>query len=165
MVDTPKAISSPETGWRHVLAASSCKALFNSPGTGGAASNEPMIEKRSRAQRSRLSGSGIAFKKLSQRCAAGGNANGKQAYEPSESLAMSNLCGSCAAITRVDHCWTVKGVRKARSRVIDSAAEAVKRSIRLAGSSVVATGGMKRAQLPCQSGVVGKISAHQVLQR
>ena len=75
------------------------------------------------------------------------------------------ICGSCAAITRVDHCRTVKGVRKARSRVIDSAAEPVKRAIRLPGSPVVATGGMKRAQLPCQSGVVGKISAHQVLQR
>lgn len=95
----------------------------------------------------------------------GGIANGKQAYKPSKSLTIGNLCGSCAALTRVDHCRTVKGVRKASSRVIDSAAEAVKRSIRLAGSSVVATGGMKRAQLACQSGVVGKISAHQVLQR
>lgn len=38
---------------------------------------------------------------------------------------------------------------------MDSAAEPVKRAIRLAGSSLVATGGKKRAQSACQSGVVG----------
>lgn len=41
----------------------------------------------------------------------------------------------------------------------------MKREIRLAGRLFVATAGMKRAQLACQSGVIGKISAHQVLQR
>jgi hypothetical protein len=48
------------------LVASDCKALRKAPGAGGAASKAPMIEKRSRAQRSRLCGSDIAFKKDSQ---------------------------------------------------------------------------------------------------
>ena len=48
---------------------------------------------------------------------------------------------------------------------MDSAAEPVKRSIKLAGSSVVATGGMKRAHAACQSGVTGKSSAHHSRQR
>jgi uncharacterized membrane-anchored protein YjiN (DUF445 family) len=56
-------------------------------------------------------------------------------------------------------------VRKAKNRIIDSAAEPIKRLIKLDGSSFIATGGMKRAQSDRQSSVAGKMSAHQVLQR
>ena len=38
---------------------------------------------------------------------------------------------------------------------MDSVAQPTKRAIKLAGSAVVATGGMKRAQAACQSGVTG----------
>ena len=48
---------------------------------------------------------------------------------------------------------------------MDSAAQPAKRAIRLVGSSVVATGGMKRAQAACQSGVNGKCRVHHSCQR
>ena len=66
MVDAAKQTSRPDTGSRQVLAASSCNAACNAFGPGGAASNGPMIEKRKRAQRSRLTESVNSFKKLSQ---------------------------------------------------------------------------------------------------
>lgn len=48
---------------------------------------------------------------------------------------------------------------------MDSAAQPTKRAIKLAGSAVVATGGMKRAQAACQSGVTGKSCVHHSRQR
>lgn len=74
---------------------------------------------------------------------------------------MRILCGFCARLGEGDHCRTVRGVRKARKRVMDSAGEAVKRASRLAGRSCAGTGGMKRAQADCQSNVKGNRSVHQ----
>ena len=53
------------------------------------------------------------------------------------------------------------GERKTRRRISASSASPANRSSRLAGQCLVATGGMKRAQAACQSGVRGKSSRHQ----
>ena len=57
------------------------KAACNSPGAGGAASRGPMIEKRKRAQRSRLRGSTTVLNLLSWNGDAGGATTGEQATE------------------------------------------------------------------------------------
>ena len=56
------------------------------------------------------------------------------AYKPSRYLAIGNLCVLCGTTLQRDHCRTVKGMRKASSRIIDSATAPVKRAIRLVGS-------------------------------
>ena len=48
----PKRTGSPVLGWRHSRAASSSSAARSAPFAGGEASNWPITEKRSRAQRS-----------------------------------------------------------------------------------------------------------------
>jgi hypothetical protein len=70
-------------------------------------------------------------------------------------LAIGILCGSGASIEQRDHRETDKGLRNASSKDTDCGAVPAKRASKPDGSSVAATGGMKRAQHACQSGVVG----------
>ena len=60
---------------------------------------------------------------------------------------------------------TVSGDRKIRSRSRASSALPTKRSSRPVGKASVATGGMKRAQAACHSGVCGNCSRHHWPQR
>src|SRR5271157_4576464 len=53
-VDKPKVVGLPVVGCNHVLSASSRNRVFNSPGSGGAASNGPMTISRNCAQRKRV---------------------------------------------------------------------------------------------------------------
>lgn len=52
-----------------------------------------MIEKRKRAQRSRLGESITVLKKVSQQGGAGGATTGSEGYGPSSALAMRIFCG------------------------------------------------------------------------
>lgn len=165
MVEAAKQTSRADTGSRQVLAASKRNALCNSPCAGGAASKGPMIEKRSRAQRSRLGASVIVFKR-SPVCAPPAAAlMGVNFTNPGRCWLFASSAGDQQPSRSVIGRPTVKGARKTRSRINDSSANPVKRSIRLAGNCAVSTGGMKRAQAACHSGVTGKCSSHQVRQR
>jgi len=155
----------PDTGWRHDLAASDCSAAYNSFGAGGAASKGPMIEKRRRAQRSRLFGSVGVFKRVSRLRMPTASLVEVEITNPRGAwLSATSACGQHPSFS-VTGCPTVRGERKTRSRINGSVAVPTKRSIRLAGSWLNATGGMKRAQAACQSGVRGNCSTHQFLQR
>jgi hypothetical protein len=97
MVEAPKRTSSPVNGWRQVRAASSLKAACKSPGAGGAASNGPMIAKRSRAHRSRRSGSSSQLTDRLPTAATPAVLLWRAGYEALVRPATGIFCGSAAA--------------------------------------------------------------------
>ena len=124
-----------------------------------------MIEKRRRAQRSRLLGSVGVFKRVSRCAVPTATLMEVEITNPrGDWLSTTSACDYHPSFSMTG-CPTVKGERKIRSRINDSAAVPIKRSIRPAGSWLKATGGMKRAQVACQSGVSGNCSTHQFRQR
>src|SRR4030065_342514 len=110
MVEAAKQISKPDTGWRHDLAESTCSAAYNAPGAGGAASKGPMIEKRRRAQRSRLCGSVGVFKRVSRLRMPTASLVGLEITNPRRAwLSATSACDQHPSLS-VNGCPTVEGV-------------------------------------------------------
>src|SRR6185312_3232654 len=107
MVEAPKRTSSPVEGCRQVRAARSLSAACKSPGAGGPANSGPMIAKRSRAHRSRLSGSSSELTDRLPTAVTPALLLWRAGYEASVRPATAILCGSAAlaaaALDLLDH--------------------------------------------------------------
>src|SRR6185312_5440364 len=112
----PKRTSSPVNGCRQVRAARSASAACKSPGAGGAANSGPMIAKRRRAHRSRLSGSSSHLTDRLPTAVMPALLLWRAGYEAAVRPATAILCGSArrafAALDLLDHAggaeWTDK---------------------------------------------------------